>query len=275
MNEENPEINEPDEEKWEAPPLPEEIEAEKQEEPEMSEVATLGNIFFEPGRTFEDLRRKPRFLIAFVILAAISLGFLVAFQQKMGDERIRRFITSQNEKSTQFQSASPEQKKQAVDIGMMIQKVITYANPVLVALVLFLGGLIYWLGTKAMGGSARLAHGISVFVYSSLPPGLVSVVANFIILFLKAPDDIDIGASQRGLINANPTMFFDGKDMPVLTTLISTIDIFAIWGLILAAIGLRKVAKISKGSAWAVVLILTLIGITARVIGAYFNGVPS
>jgi len=35
---------------WQAPPPPEKIEANEQAE--MSEPATLGNIFFEPGRTF-------------------------------------------------------------------------------------------------------------------------------------------------------------------------------------------------------------------------------
>ena len=37
----------------------------------MSEVATLGNIFFEPGNTFEDLSRKPRFIIATVLISLL------------------------------------------------------------------------------------------------------------------------------------------------------------------------------------------------------------
>ena len=96
-----------------------------------------------------------------------------------------------------------------------------------------------------------------------------------IVLIFKSPDDIDVATSGRGVIQANPSMLVGGKDMPVLTTIISTIDLFAIWGLVIAAIGLAKVGKISKGSAWAIVLILTLLGITMRVVGAFFNGVPS
>lgn len=264
-----------EQEQWEAPPLPEEIEKPQEEEPEMSEMGTIGNIFFEPGRTFEDLRRKPRFLIAFVIIAVVSVGFLFAFQQKMGTERIRRFVTTQREKSPQFDSLSDEQKSNQIDLQMTIGRIVSYAYPVVLAIIFVLGGLLYWLGSKAMGGSARFTQGLSVFIYSSLPPTLVSQIGNFLILFLKSADEIDIAASQRGLINANPTLFFGGKETPVLTTLISTVDLFAIWGLVLAAIGLQRVAKISKGAAWAVVLILTLIGITFRVIGAVINGVPS
>ena len=260
---------------WEAPPLPEEIEVEAKEEPEMSEVATLANIFFEPGRTFEDLRKKPRFILACVIIAILSTLFAIALNQRLGENRIRRAVMEQAEKNSQFASLPEEQKKQNIDLSMTVQKVVRYALPVFLVILFLIGALLYWLGSKLMGGQMGFLHALSVWVYSSMPPVVVSTVANFLVLFLKSPDEIDIASSSRGLVNANPTLFFDGKEMPVLTTLISTIDLFAIWGLVLAAIGLHKVAKLSKGSAWAIVLVITLIGITLRIIGAFFNGVPS
>lgn len=275
MSEQNNDNIEPSEQEWEAPPIPEQIQAEEKEEAEMSEVATVANVFFEPGRTFEDLRKKPRFIIAFVILAVLTTAFVFAFQTKIGEDQMRRFIRTQQEQSAQMQSATEEQKQQAVDIGMTIQKVVTFAFPVFMAIGFLIGGLIYWGGMKAMGGSARFTHGLSVFVYSSLPPGLVSSVANFIILFMKPAEEIDIATSQRGLVSANPTLFFGGKETPVLTTIISSLDVFVIWGMILAAIGLRKVSGISNGSAWAIVLILFLIGLAFRVISAFINGMPS
>ena len=186
MSEENQEVPESGGEEWEAPPIPEEIEPEGEEEPQMSEFGTIANVFIEPGKTFDDLRRKPRFIIAFVIIAVLSLGFLLAFQAKVGEENIRRFVSSQQEKSPQIQNASPAAKEQALNMAMTIQKITTYIFPVLLFIGFLIGGFIYWLGSKAMGGSARFAHGLSGFVYSSLPPTLVSQIANFIILFLKS-----------------------------------------------------------------------------------------
>lgn len=275
MSEQNNDDIEPKEQEWEAPPIPEQIQAEDKEVPEMSEIATLGNVFIEPGRTFEDLRRKPRFIIAFVILALLTTAFVIAFQMKIGEDQMRRFIRTQQEQSAQMQAATEEQKQQAVEIGMTMQKVVMYAFPVFMAVGFLIGGLLYWLGMKAMGGTAKFTHGLSVFVYSSLPPGVVSSIANFIILLMKPAEEIDIATSQRGLVNANPTLFFGGKETPVLTTIISSLDVFVIWGLILAAIGLRKVSGISKGSAWAIALILFLFGLTLRVISAFINGMPS
>ncbi len=48
MNEENSNLVEQNEPEWQAPPLPEEI-INTEEPAQMSEVATLGNIFFDPG----------------------------------------------------------------------------------------------------------------------------------------------------------------------------------------------------------------------------------
>jgi len=275
MNEDKAEQNAENQEEWQAPPIPEEIPVEEKEDPQMSEVATLSNIFFEPGKTFEDLRRKPRFIMAFVIIAIFASLFAFGFGQKMGEERFRRFFVEQIERNPAASGASEEQKSRQVGIQMTIVNVSRYLTPLLLLIFFAIGSLVYWLAAKAMGGTIGFMQAVSVWIYSSFPPTVVSAVANLLILFLKSADDIDIAASSRGLVNANPSLLFGDKEMPVLTTLISTIDLFAIWGLVLAAIGLQKVAKLSKGASWAIVLILTLLGITFRVVSAVVSGNPS
>ncbi|HBE81258.1 MAG TPA: Yip1 family protein [Pyrinomonadaceae bacterium] len=257
---------------WEAPPPPEKIVVETHE---MSEIATLGNIFLEPGRTFEDLRKKPRFVLATVIISLLVTGFAFGLYYKVGDAGMRRFMTEQIDKSPQSGSMSPEQKSNMVDMNMTIGSVVRYVMPLLVVISMLVGGLFYWLGAKAFGGTGGFLHGLSTWVYASLPPSVVGMIANFIVLFFKSPDDIDIAASQRGVVNANPSVLFGSDASPVLVTLISAFDIFLIWGWVLAAIGLRITNKISSGSAWAITLIFALIGITFRVIGAFFSGNPS
>lgn len=275
MNEENTNITENNENDWQPPPLPEQILKEEVEPPRMSEVATLGNIFIEPGNTFEDMRRKPRFIIAGLIICLLTTVFMITFQMRMGEERYKTFFTEQVERNPQASSMSPEQKETQINVSMTITKVIIYALPFIVIITFLLGGLLYWLGVKALGGAMTYLQGVSVWIYSSFPPAIVSLVANFIVLFFKSPDEIDIAASQRGLIQSNPSMFINGKEMPVVATLLSSFDFFLIWGLILAAIGLHKTGKISKGSAWAIVLIIALIGITWRVLSALMSGNPS
>jgi hypothetical protein len=258
---------------WQAPPPPERIE---QGEPaQMSEVGTLGNIFFEPGRTFEDLRRKPRYVMAAIIMALLVMGFSIGLQMKVGESGMRSFIADQIEKSPRTSSLTSEQKASAVDLQMKISGYTRYAIPIFVLVAFLIGGLLYWGGSKAFGGDGGFLHGLSAFVYSSFPPTVVGMIANFIVMALKSADDIDLGLSQRSLLNANLGFFIDGHSQPVLATLLSTFDLFAIWGWILAAIGLRITNRLSSGSSWAVVIIIALIGVAFRVIGAVFSGNPS
>jgi hypothetical protein len=245
------------------------------EQPQMSEASTLGGVFFEPGATFEDLRRKPRFILALIILAVLGTAYFLAINYKIGPENRRRFVAEQIDRSPQGANLTPEQRNNAIDLNMKISSYVSYALPLIIVFFCFLGGLFYWLGAKAFGGTGNFWHGVSVYVYSSFPPGVVGFIANMVILAFKSVDDIDLATSQRGLVHANPGILLDGKAMPVLTTVVSTLDLFMIWGWVLAAIGLRLTNRLSKGSAWALVIIFALIGVAFRVIGAFFSGNPN
>ena len=153
-----------------------------------------------------------------------------------------------------------------------VVKGITYAVvPLFFIISFFIGGLIYWGAANAMGGSMSYLRGVAVWAYSGFPPLVVSMLANMLVLFLKSADDIDPVASQQGLVQASPAFFIDAKASPVLAAILGTFDVFYIWGWILAAIGLRIVGKISSGAAWAIVLIVALINVAFRVVGALFS----
>ncbi|MEP6946767.1 MAG: YIP1 family protein [Acidobacteriota bacterium] len=240
-----------------------------EEAPQMSEASMVGNIFIEPGRVFEDQRRKPRFIIGgLIMLIAISI-FQVMFVEKYGLEKI---VKARIESSKRTADLPDDQKATIIQQQSgPVAKYITYAaTPLVIAIMFLLGGLIYWLGANAMGGTGKFFGGVAVWVYSSLPPALVFTAANIIVMMLKDPETIDLATAQRGLVKANLGFFIDEKTMPVIGAILSSIDLFAIWGWVLAAIGLQKVAKISSGAAWAVVIILGLVGVGAKVVGAMF-----
>ncbi len=254
---------------WQEPPPPELIKPE--EAAQMSEVSTLGNIFFDPGATFDDLRRKPRFVLAMIFMILAFSLFQVAFVEKIG---LKKIVTARFDANSRVQQLPADQKAQMIEQqSSTVVKYITYGStPVVMAIVLFVGGLLYWFGVSAMGGQTSYMRSVSVWTYSSLPPTVVGMVANFIVLFLKPVDEIDLASSQQGLVAANPTMFMDLKSMPALNAVVSWIDLFVIWGLVLAAIGLNRVGKLSTGASWAVVLTISLFFLAIRVaIAALFG----
>jgi len=256
---------------WEPPPPPEKIAPAEQAE--MSEVSTLLNIFMEPGRTFEDLRKKPRFILGLILICLLASASAFALYQKVGEAGIRRAVNEQLDRSPQTASMPPEQRQGIMSFNLTLQKFMPIVVLVIVPIFIFLIGLFYFLGAKAFGGNGGFMHAVSVVVYSSIPPSVLMTVASFIVLAVKSADEIDLTSAQRGgLVQANPSMFLDAKAQPVLTAILSSVDVFQIWGWILAAIGLRITNKLSSGSAWAIVIIFALIGVLMKVMGAFFQG---
>jgi hypothetical protein len=230
----------------------------------MSTPQTLTGIFFEPGRTFEALRARPRFLVAAIITAVALLAFTaLLFQRVDYDQMIRQTIES----SPQAEQMSPEQKEAAISMQTKpVFKALNYVSPLIgVPIFLAVGGVIYMLGTIVMGKKIGYKQAISVWTYSGLPPVLLGTLANIILLFVKTLDPADAASARSGLVHANLGILFDRAAHPVLVSLFGALDLFAIYGLVLAVIGLRKMGRLSAGAAWTVVLTVFLIGVLFRV----------
>jgi hypothetical protein len=220
----------------------------------MSTGQTLTGMFFEPGRVFTALRDRPRFLAAAIVCTIALMAFTVLFFQRVGFERV---VTESIDASPRAANMTPEQKEQAIRMQ---------SGPVFfVALIIAAGAGLYLLGSMLMGRTLGYKQALSVWTYSSMPPIVVSMLLNIILLFLKSPDDFDVvRASRRGLVQANLGLLVDMKASPVLGTLLGSFDVFAFYGLFLAALGLRKVGKMSSGSAWGIVLTIWIVGLIVR-----------
>lgn len=232
----------------------------------MSTPQTITGIFFEPGRTFESLRERPRFLVAAIICLAAFMLFNITYFQRIGFETVIRAETDSNPRAA---TASPEQKEQGIEFQLKpVFKAFRLLSPILGIAIFFAAGAgLYLLGATAMGGRMNFKQALSVWAYSSLPPTLLMMLINFVLLFAAPPDDdINIArGARRGLVHANLGFLVDPAASPVLTTVLGSFDVFTLYGLFLAAIGLRKVARMSSGAAWGTALALWLVGLVLRI----------
>jgi hypothetical protein len=218
--------------------------------PTMSTPETLAGIFFEPERTFEALRERPRFLVVGLIILALSLGVITLVMQKVN---FNEFITAQIRKQTQDEA----QRERATKIWTgPAGKFFVYGLPVVAVAVSFAaGGALYMLATMAMGGAIRYKQAVSVWGYSGFPPTLLASLVALVLLFMKAKEDIDLNRSGAGLAVTNLGALLGAGSSPVLRAALGWFDVFTFYGMFLAALGLRKVGKLSAGSAWTIVLV--------------------
>ncbi len=242
----------------------------------MSTPQTLTSIFFEPGRTFESLRVRPRFLVVGLLSILIFMAFYLLYMSRVGYENI---INAAIEMQAQKTEMSEDQKAAARDIQLKpFVKAIRYGSPPIGFAVIFAAGAaIYLLGVMMMGKQISYKQALAVWAYSSFPPLVLAMLANILILFVHPPDPTDAAGVARGLgglVHANPGAFMSAEASPVAVTALSAFDLFAIYGLFLAALGLRKVARLSAGAAWGVVLTIWLLGVISRVAIAMFTHQP-
>jgi len=219
--------------------------------PEMSTAETLTGIFFEPSRTFEALRARPRFLIAALIVFVLTCLVTAALYARVD---MGQFIRERIERSPNAAQISETQKDTQVRVGKIIGMVFI---PLSVPIILAAGSGLYLLLVMAFGGSITYKKSLAVWAYSWLPQSVLTTIIALLVLFLKAPDTI---VPER-LVATNPGALFGEESSRVLVAFLSQFDILRFYGLFLAALGLRKIAKMSSGAAWGVVLTLWVIGL--------------
>lgn len=230
--------------------------------PEMSTAETLSGIFFEPGRTFEALRARPRFLVAGLVLVimAVVVTAVLYMRVDMGQQIRERIESSPN-----AAQATEAQKDMQVRVGKAIG---AFARPLAVPIMIAGGAALYMLGVMAFGGAISYKKAVSVWTYSWLPPFVLGVLIAILVLFLKSPDSID----PEQIAVTNPGALLGEDSSKVLVAVLSQFDLLRFYGLFLAALGLRKVAKLKSGQAWGVVLTLFLIVAFLRIIMAAVFG---
>jgi Yip1 domain len=229
---------------------------------EMSTAETLTGIFFEPSRTFEALRARPRFLVGGIILLVLACLVTVLLYTRVD---MGQYIRDRIEKSPQAAQLSDAQKDMQVKMGKNLGML---AIPLSVPIIIAGGAALYLLGVLAFGGSISYKKSLAVWVYSSIPPSVLGALIAILVLFLKSPDSID----PEHMVATNPAVLLGEDASKILVAVLSQFDLLRFYGIFLAALGLRKVAKISSTQAWGVVIALWAIGALLRIASAAIFG---
>jgi hypothetical protein len=229
---------------------------------EMSTAETLTGIFFEPSRTFEALRARPRFLVGGIILLVLACLVTVLLYTRVD---MGQYIRDRIEKSPQAAQLSDAQKDMQVKMGKNLGML---AIPASVPIIIAGGAALYLLGVLAFGGSISYTKSLAVWVYSSIPPSVLGALIAILVLFLKSPDSID----PEHMVATNPAVLLGEDASKVLVAVLSQFDLLRFYGIFLAALGLRKVAKLSSTQAWGVVIALWAIGALLRIGSAAIFG---
>lgn len=197
----------------------------------VSPIGRIIGMFFSPKTTFEDIVRKPSWLLPVVLMMIFGALVAVSLNQRMN---WREYVSQQIEKSPRAAQLSAEQKEKQAEAGAKFAPYSTYVfgipAPVVVVLVV---SLAMWGAYSLLGGISTDFKTVLGIVSHSFVPAYVSSLLFLLILFLKAPGTIDL----ENPVATNLAVFLPDESPKWLEALGKNIDIFSFWILILMAIG--------------------------------------
>ena len=227
--------------------------------------ARIFGAIFSPKPTFASIVQRPTWVVPVILGCILFIAVVFAFTQRGGWQS---FFQKQMADNSRIQQMTPEQRENLMEKQLKYAPMFGYFEGVVIPPVAALITAAVLLGIFNLSGATKttfkVALGIVAFAWS---PWLIHGLLSVLIIFLKDPTTIDL----QNLVASNPGAFLPDGSAKWLASLLGSIDLFAIWTLILLAIGFSATnpKKLSFGKALALagagwlVFILLKVGLTA------------
>ena len=233
------------------------------EAPPLSETARLIDTFIAPTKTFTDLRRSASWWAPFLISAIVSVIFVTVVDQKIGFRKgWDNQLQTQPKQAERMESMPAAQRESVIQKQVSLTKIISYSFPALTLIWYVIVAAVLLATLKfAAGAEVKFKTLLALVVYSSLP-GILKALLGILSLLAGVSSD---SFTFQNPVATNPGYFIDPVTHPALNRLLTSFDIFTIWTLVLAAIGITCISKVKTGTAFAIVfgwfLVLVVIGV--------------
>lgn len=267
----------------------------QQDQPRVEEPARLGALarltgtLLSPGETFADVNRKPTWLSPLLIVMLLGLAATLFMEWRVKpdwDRFFRNQITKSIEKSGRTMT------KEEIDsaVAMQIQFAKTDLTSPLSALftavrlvvytvfVCVLPAGIFALGLMLVQAQTTFKKILSIISWSTAATGLVGLLVFVGALMIQDQDRLrDVNPTEIAtLVPTNLGVILPQDISPFVSSLIASIDVFAIWFLILLIIGFVAISgakRITQGKVASVVLSLWFVWIIIKAgFAAVFSG---
>lgn len=232
---------------------------QQEEKPQMSAVQRFFGVFFSPGKTFQDINRKPSFVLPLIVWIILSVVATAIIMPKIDMEAT---IQQQIEKSGR--SVSDADLERAAAMGGKFAAIAGYASAVFGPIVIsaILGGIFFGFVRLWKGGSTFMKV-FSVIVHSFI----VQLIKVIVAIPLVIRKESLLAEEAQQIVQSNLSLFFNREETSApLYALASRIDIFSIWTLVLIIIGLTAVSKLNIKQSATISIILWLIYIAFTVV---------
>lgn len=229
-----------------------------EQEPALSQGERAVNSFVAPSKTFHDIFRSRSWWLPYVIVVICGLLFCTAVVQKVGTQQLAQKAMEQRAEKT-GQQVPPEQQAKMMGFTEMMFKVGLYSFPVVQLLWSCVLALLIWLGMNfILGGTSKWTAIYAMTMYAALPTCIRSLIATITIWFGNN-DNFDL----NNPVGTNAGYYMSAEGSKFLTSLLSSLDIFTIWYVVLLGLGGAILARVKPrngillvAGVWFVVILI-------------------
>lgn len=229
------------------------------QKPGGSVMEDLINIFVNPAAVFEHQRDKS-FVVPAVVQMIVLTVLAFALHNLIApfmDADFARAMAKASAKAAETGQPLPEQAQGMME---MMQKFSLYAGSLLGPwLIAIFGGLVVWVVAKVVGAKMRVGQAMTIASWAAMPMILATITMAIFGVMADPQTVRGSGDAQLGALR-----FVDpDTTSPLLTEIFRRLDVFAIWEVVLTAIGISVVGRVARASGfiaagvrWALVAVL-------------------
>lgn len=201
----------------------------------ISPVGRVIGVLFSPKSTFEDITRKPSWLLPVIISTILGIASTIVMNQRIN---WREYIAQQIEKSPSAAQLSAEQKEQraAVYAKVTVNVVYFFGAVGSICFALIVGAVMMLAYNVLAGAGASFSQSLAIASHT-LAVGIISTPIFLLVLLLRPKGTID----PDNPVATNLAILLPEESAKWLISLCKSLDLFTIWILILIAIGFAAV----------------------------------
>jgi Yip1 domain len=227
-------------------------------------VHPIGRIFavlFSPKATFESIACRPTWLAPVVVLCVLFLCVVAIFGHRGGWPS---YFEKQMATNNRMQQIPPDQQQRVLEAQLKYGPPVAYAEGFIVPVLLVVIVAAIFLGVFNALAGAKLNFKTSMGIVShAWMANVVSGLLGILIVSLKDPATIDL----QNIVASNAGAFLSSDSPKWLISLLSSVDVFSFWTMILLAIGFATAApkQLTTGKAFAWILVMWLAFVVVKV----------
>jgi hypothetical protein len=211
----------------------------------------LVDVYFSPREAFARIARKPSFLLPLVGYLVLAIGFAAVWMNRVD---AREFVKTQLEESGQWDKIPGEQRESILDSAAGRMKTFGMIGPVVFTplILLVVSAALMFVFRFFYGSEVVFKQAFAIVTWCFFALALITTPLLFLVLQLKG----DWNLNPQDVVQANLSLLLDKSTAAKpLWALLSSIDLFNLWLVLLLAVGFGVASRRSTASAlWGVAI---------------------